>query len=55
LGSPSKSGAAVTIRALGNKGAWDRFDSPDASIHIRYCLDRDEIEMVTLMHPNAVP
>jgi len=41
FGGPSKSGSAVCIPALGDKGAWDRFNLPAGSIHIQYRLDRD--------------
>jgi hypothetical protein len=54
-GCPGKSGAAVRIPALGDYGAWDRFTLPAASIHVQYRLDRDEIDMITLMCPDAVP
>ena len=55
LGAPSKSGKAVRIPVLGDRGAWDRFTGPDCVIHVQYMLDRDEIDMVTLMRPDAVP
>jgi hypothetical protein len=55
LGSPSKSGAPVHIPALGDSGAWDRFSLDAGCVHIEYRLDRDEIEMITLMHPDVVP
>jgi hypothetical protein len=51
-GSPSKSGAVADIPVLGELGAWDRFDLGTATVHIQYRLDRDEIEMVTLMSPD---
>jgi len=56
LGSPSKSGAAVRLPVLGDKGAWDRFATlPAGSVHVQYRLDRDEIDMVTLMRRDAEP
>ncbi len=55
FGSPSKSGSAVRIPALGDKGGWDRFKLPAGSIHIQYRLDRDEIELITLMRRDAEP
>jgi hypothetical protein len=54
-GSPSQSGAATRIPVLGDRGAWDRFVLPAAVVHIQYLLDRDEIDMVTFMCPEAVP
>jgi hypothetical protein len=54
-GSPSKSGNAVRIPVIGDRGAWDRFTFPKGTLHIQYRTDRDEIDMVTLMCPEAVP
>ena len=54
-GSPSKSGGPVRIPALGDRGAWDTFTLPAVSIHVQYRVDRDEIDMITLMSPDAVP
>ncbi len=54
-GSPSKSGEPARIPVLGDRGSWDRFTLPGAAIHVQYRLDRDEIEMITLMHPDTVP
>lgn len=54
-GSPSKSGAAVRLPVLGDRGAWDRFALPAGTIHFQYRLDRDEIEMITLIRRDAVP
>jgi hypothetical protein len=55
FGFPSKSGAAVRLPVLGDKGTWDRFSFPAGSIHFQYRLDRDEIEMVTLMCRGVEP
>ena len=55
FGAPAKSGAPVRIPVLGDRGAWDRFTLPTASIHVQYRIDRDEIDMITLMRPDAVP
>jgi hypothetical protein len=55
FGVPSESGDAVRIPALGEIGAWDLFALAGASIHFQYRLRRDEIEMITLMRPDAVP
>lgn len=54
-GAPSKSGCATRIPALGDQGAWDRFTLPMGSIHVQYHLDRDEIDMITVMRADAVP
>lgn len=54
-GPATKSGGPVRIPALGDRGAWDRFTLPMATIHVQYRLDRDEIDMITLMRPDAVP
>ncbi len=55
FGTPSKSGEAARIPALGDRGAWDRFALPVGSIHVQYRLDRDEIEMITLMARGTEP
>jgi hypothetical protein len=55
FGSASKSGAAVRVPVLGDRGAWDRFTLPAGSIHVQYRLDRDEIDMITLMCRDAEP
>ena len=55
LGSPSKSGPASRIPVLGDKGAWDRFALPAGSVHVQYRLDRDEIDMITLMRRGTEP
>lgn len=54
-GVPSQSGAPVRIPVLGDQGAWDLFSFPTVALHVQYRLDRDEIEMITLMRPDAVP
>lgn len=54
-GIPTKSGEAVRIPVLGDRGAWDRFCRQGAVVHIQYLLDRDEIDMVTYMRPDYVP
>lgn len=55
FGEPAKSGGASWVPKLGTSGAWDRFLIPNGSIHIRYCLDCDEIDRVTFMRSDAVP
>jgi hypothetical protein len=55
LGVPSKSGAATRIPVLGDKAAWDRFAVPAGSVHVQYRLDRDEIDMITLMRLGTEP
>lgn len=55
FGPPARSGKAVKLPVLGDRGAWDRFVAPAWVIHVQYRLDRDEIDMVTLMRPDAVP
>jgi hypothetical protein len=54
-GSPSKSGGISRIPVLGDRGAWDRFALRGATIHFQYRLDRDEIDMITLMCPHVAP
>ncbi len=55
LGVPERSGPAALIPLLGHQGAWDRFWLPAAALRIQYCLDRDEIEQITLMRHDVVP
>ena len=54
-GIPSKSGPPVQLPVLGERGAWDRFALPTATIHVQYRPDCDEIDMITLMRPDAAP
>lgn len=53
--SYSRTGPAVRLPVLGDRGAWDRFSRDDASIHVQYRLDRDAIDMITLMRLDTVP
>jgi hypothetical protein len=55
LGTPAKSGNAVRIHGIGDGGAWDRFVLPKAVLHIQYSTVSDEVDLVTLMRPDAVP
>jgi hypothetical protein len=55
FGPPSKSGPATRHPVLGDSGAWDRFPSGTTTVHIQYRLDANEIDLITLMHPDAVP
>lgn len=55
FGRPAKSGGAVRIPSLGVRGPWDRFLLAQGVLHVQYCIDRDEIDMITLMRPDAVP
>lgn len=55
FGPPSKTGGPVRLPVLGEHGAWDRFSRHGAVIHVQYGLVHDEIEMVTLMRPDAAP
>lgn len=55
FGAPAKSGGPVSIPGIPDRGEWDRFALPEAALHIQYRLDRDEIDMITLIRPDAVP
>jgi hypothetical protein len=55
FGAAATSGAPVRIPGLGDRGAWDRFTIPEGSLHVQYRIDRDEIDMLTLMRADAVP
>jgi hypothetical protein len=52
-GTPSASGGAGNIPALGEHGAWDRFALSLGVIHFQYRPDCDEIELITLMCPDV--
>jgi hypothetical protein len=54
-GPPAKSGPASKSPRLGESGPWDRFSLATATLHIQYMLDRDEIELITLMTPGTEP
>jgi hypothetical protein len=49
FGIPSVSGEETDIKALGRKGAWERFDYPDWSLHLHYVVGGDRLELVTFM------
>lgn len=56
LGQPSKSKEAFVEDSLGPQGAWDRFESPQYTIHIQYDPEStDRIRLITLMNPDVVP
>ena len=55
FGPAAKNGAAVWIPGLGDYGPWDRFTIAEGFLHVQYCTDRDEIDMVTLMRADAAP
>jgi hypothetical protein len=56
LGEPTRSKDAFVEDSLGPQGAWDRFESPQHTIHIQYDLDTtDRIQLITLMNPDVVP
>ncbi|MDP6466654.1 MAG: hypothetical protein QF918_02885 [Pirellulaceae bacterium] len=56
LGEPTRSKDAFVEDSLGPQGAWDRFESPQYTIHIQYDPDTtDRIRLITLMNPDVVP
>lgn len=55
FGPPASSGDAIRLPVLGDRGPWDLFVLPEGVLHIHYRVGRDEIELVTLMRPDAVP
>ena len=56
FGEPTKSKDAFVEDALGPQGAWDRFESPQYTIHVQYDPDTTErIRLITLMNPDVVP
>ena len=55
FGVPSTAGPETVIKFLGPKGAWERFDYPDWSLHFHYVVGGDQLELVTFMSAEAVP
>ena len=56
LGEPTKAKDAFVEDSLGPQGAWDRFESPQHTIHVQYDPDTtDRIRLITLMNPDVVP
>lgn len=55
FGKPANSGGALRIPGIGDRGAWDRFALSNAVLHVQYGSVRDEVALVTLMRPDAVP
>ena len=55
LGAPEKSGAAVQIPGIGERGPWDRFSLARGTLHVQYTLKCDAIDMITLMRADVVP
>ena len=55
LGMPAKSGGAVRIPGIGDRGAWDRFTLPEGALHVQYAVERDAIDMITLIRADVVP
>lgn len=56
LGKPTKSKDAFVEESLGPQGAWDRFESPEYTIHVQYDPETtDRIRLITLMNPDVVP
>lgn len=55
LGTPSASGEPRQIEHYGEGPAWDRFDLPEAQMHIEYAVDQRSVQLVTLMKSTVVP
>ncbi|HEX8523215.1 MAG TPA: hypothetical protein VF669_13240 [Tepidisphaeraceae bacterium] len=55
FGIPAKSGNSLSDPVLGRYGPWDRFNLPRCVVHVQYRVGADDIEMITLMRPDAVP
>lgn len=55
LGKPAAEGAPRRSPALGDYGAYDRYDYASWSIHFQYTLNSEQIEMVTIMSMDRVP
>jgi len=56
LGEPTKAKEAFVEDSLGPQGAWDRFESPQYTIHVQYDPETtSRIRLITLMNPDVVP
>jgi hypothetical protein len=55
LGPPSWSGPEHTHQILGAYGAWNRFDRPRCVIHVKYLINADGIDEITLIRPERAP
>ena len=55
FGQPARSGGACRLPGIGEQGPWDRFVLPEGVLHIQYCAEQDEIDLITLMRPDEVP
>ncbi len=49
FGTPLKTGGPSRIPGLGEKGAWDLFTLGTERLHVHYRLERNDVEMITLM------
>lgn len=54
FGPPTRGRGPFRHPFLGDKGAWDRWEFPDWTLHFQYAAD-DTVEMITLMRPDATP
>lgn len=48
MGKPQLSGEATTIPILGEKPAWDKFDTEEFSVHVEYGHELDKVGLITL-------
>jgi hypothetical protein len=55
LGTPTVSGGGTASLLYGKAPAWDRYDTSAFSLHIQYSEDTKQIQMITIMLPDAVP
>lgn len=55
LGTPTRSGPATEIPALGKKGPWLRYDTTERVMHVEFEPGGRGIHMVTLMLPEHAP
>ncbi len=53
FGEPSGSREKFYDPILGEYGGWDRFNFPNYVLHVQYFSERDNIELITLMRPDA--
>jgi hypothetical protein len=55
LGRPDEHGAPYRDRHLSDYGPWDRWSLTGFTLHARYALDGERLELITLTLPDQLP
>lgn len=53
FGAPSSSGESSSHPVLGEFGPHDRFTLSDATVHLEYSVQEDQIRLITLIHTGS--